>query len=270
MRLLVVVCMLSAAPAPAEVLSEDELRQLFEEASRLFRQANETSVSDPAAGRDLHQRAVLRFERIVREGGIRNGKLYYNLGNAYFLAGDIGRAILNYRRAERYAPRDANLRQNLAYARLSRADKFEERQKTRVLKTLLFWHYDLPATVRLKLFVILWAVLWIAASVRLLYSHMARAVAPAVGCVAALLFGSLVVEAAVSSRRQAGVILAPEVIARKGDGESYQPSFREPLHAGAEFVLRESRNGWHHIELPDGRTSWIPGAAAGLVAEIES
>jgi tetratricopeptide (TPR) repeat protein len=249
-------------------LSEGDLRQLLEEANGLFRQANEVSVRDPAAGRELYQRAVLRFERLVREGGIRNGKLFYNTGNAYFRAGDIGRAILNYRRAERYSPRDTNLRQNLAYARLSRPDKFDERQKTRVLKTLLFWHYDLAPTTRSVLFAFAWAALWLGASVRRFWSRLPRAVVIAAGCVAVLLLASLVVEAARASRRPAGVILAPEVIARKGDGASYQPAFSEPLHAGTEFVLRESRNGWHYIELPDGRLAWIPAEAAELVVPI--
>lgn len=246
-------------------LPESELRRLLEEANGLFRQANDVAVRDPAAGRELYQRAVLRFERILREGGVRNGKLYYNTANAYFRAGDIGRAILNYRRAERYAPGDPNLRQNLAYARLSRPDKFDERQKTRVLKTLLFWHYDLAPPTRSLLFAITWVTLWAAAAVRLYSARIPRGVVVAAGCTAALLLGSLVIEAALANRRPAGVILAPEVIARKGDGASYPPAFTEPLHAGAEFVLRESRNGWHYIELPDGRLAWIPAETAELV-----
>lgn len=249
-------------------LPESELRRLLEEANGLFRQANEVSVRDPAAGRELYQRAVLRFERILREGGIRNGKLLYNAGNAYLRAGDIGRAILNYRRAERYLPGDPNLHQNLAYARLSRPDKFDERQKTRVLRTLLFWHYDLAAPVRSILFAVAWVTLWAAASIRLWWQRLSGAVVVVAGCVAALLLGSLLVEATVTSRRPAGVILAPEVIARMGDGASYQPAFSEPLHAGTEFVVRESRNGWHYIELPDGRLAWIPAEAAELVGPI--
>ena len=84
----------------------------------------------------------------MREGGIENGKLYYNLGNVYFRMNDIGRAILNYRRAESYIPNDPNLHQNLSYARSRRLDEIEERQKTKVLRTLFFWHYDLSGWTR--------------------------------------------------------------------------------------------------------------------------
>lgn len=50
------------------------------------------------------------------------------------------------------------------------------------------------------------------------------------------------------------------------DGQSYEPSFKDPLHAGTEFVLLEVRNEWSHIELPDGRQCWIPTDSASLVA----
>src|SRR3984957_17532064 len=50
----------------------------------------------------------------------RNGALYYNLGNAYFRAGEYGRSIAAYRKAIPYRPRDpylvANLRQALSVA----------------------------------------------------------------------------------------------------------------------------------------------------------
>src|SRR5271166_49137 len=52
--------------------------------------------------------------------GFRNGAVYYNLGNAYFRAGDYGRSIAAYRKAKPYRPRDpyleANLRQALSVA----------------------------------------------------------------------------------------------------------------------------------------------------------
>lgn len=48
--------------------------------------------------------------------GLESGPLYYNLGNAYFKAGSLGKAILNYLRAQRLMPADADLKSNLRYA----------------------------------------------------------------------------------------------------------------------------------------------------------
>lgn len=255
--------------SPAAALSPAELNDLSGEANALFRQANQASLRDPAAAGDLYLRAALRFERIVEEGGIRNGRLFYNIANAYFQTDDIGRAILNYRRAELFMSSDPNLRQNLAYARSRRSDSFEEKQETQVLKTLLFWHYDISPAVRSLLLAIFSGVFWIAAGVRLLGSRWApRTVLLVSGIVAALLLGSLAVEAAVTSRQEAGVVLSQQVVARKGDGASYEPSFEDPLHAGTEFLLIETRGDWRHIELPDGRRCWIPAKSADLVSRL--
>lgn len=245
-----------------------QLHTLLMEVNVFFSDANKRAGTDPEGAKDLYQKAILRFERIIHDGGVRNGKLYYNLGNAYFLTEDIGRAILNYRRAERYIPNDPNLHQNLDYVRNQRLDRIEEPQKTRVLKTLFFWHYDLAMRTRGILFVLFSLGLWVCASVRLFKRHALLTWGIA-GCVAlsALLFGSVAVEAVGHARDRSGVLLAGEVIARKGDGDTYQPSFKEPLHAGAEFALVEDRPAWRHIQLRDGRRCWIPREASRLVRE---
>lgn len=54
----------------------------------------------------------MRSRRIIQEGVVKNGKLYYTLGEICFRMKDIVRAILNYRRAEQYVPDDPNLKQN--------------------------------------------------------------------------------------------------------------------------------------------------------------
>jgi tetratricopeptide (TPR) repeat protein len=56
--------------------------------------------------------AISGYETLVRSGQW-SANVFYNLGNAYFRAGDFGRAILNYERAlalERHHPEaSANL-----------------------------------------------------------------------------------------------------------------------------------------------------------------
>ncbi len=261
------VLLLTAIAVPAAEPSD--LTAVLDEANSLFRQANETSLHDPAAAHGLYQRAALRYERLVRDAGVRNGRLFYNAGNAWFLSDDVGRAILDYRRAQLYIPSDANLAQNLAYARSTRLDRFEEKQETRVLRTLLFWHYDLPPVVRSVLFALFSGCFWIAAAIRL----RRRAWAPVVvllvtGALAALFLGSLIADTVAGPGEHGGVILAQQVTARKGDGQSYEPSFTDPLHAGTEFQLVESRPDWYQIELPDGRRCWIPSDSAAIVGDI--
>ena len=256
---------LSVASLPA-AMSDSELRTVFSEANGLFREANEVAARNPVAAEDLYRRAALRFERLVDEGAVRNGKLYYNLGNAYFRANDIGRALLNYRRAELGIPYDLNLQQNLNAARANRLDTFERTEQDRVLRTLLFWHYDFSTRVRTAIFASAALIFWLLAAWRLFRPEAGpRALLIGAGATAVLFLGSLLADAYRQSEESPGVILAHEVVARKGDGESYEPSFKEPLHAGTEFLALEERGGWRHVELPDSRRCWISVRAGELV-----
>ncbi len=245
-----------AALLPA---AAQEPQAVFDEANAFFRQANQLQANDPEAARALYRRAALRYERLTAELGIRNAKLYYNLGNAYFQMDNIGRAILNYRRAQRLDPSDPNIDRNLAFARTRRYDKFEDAQQTQILRTLLFWHFDLTPVTRLTIFTAVSALFWSAMILRL---HrripISTGITAGLGAGAALLLGSILYDAAIGEKRRHGVVVAPDAVARKGDGETYEPSFTDPLHAGAEVRLIEQRPGWRQVELPDGRRCWLP------------
>ncbi|HFQ82180.1 MAG TPA: hypothetical protein ENK33_12540, partial [Desulfobacterales bacterium] len=125
-----------AQAAPA-ALSHKEALMMFREANDYFRQAGKAGEGAEAA--ELYNKALLRYERL-RRSGIHNAKLYYDIGNTWFRLHDMGRAILNYRRAQRYAPDDENLAQNLAFVKSLQPDKIVPRQRSEILKTLFFWH----------------------------------------------------------------------------------------------------------------------------------
>lgn len=75
----------------------------FEAANRLYEQAR-------------YREAAAAYEALLKEGIVAPA-LYFNLGNAWFKAGEAGRAIWNYRLAERLAPRDPDIRTNLRLTR---------------------------------------------------------------------------------------------------------------------------------------------------------
>lgn len=260
------VMLLAAVPVVAALTAEESL-ETFSAANDAFQQGNELLSDDPSAAYDLYSRAALRFERLLQDGEVRNGKLHYNLGNAYFRMGDVGQAILHYRRAELYRPGDQNLRQNLRYARSQRLDRFEPTAHLRALRTLFFWHYDFAPTTRLRLLTALWSVFWGVAAVRLFRPRwITRSALWLPGLPALLLAASLGVDAA-GGAEKSGVVTAQETVARKGDGAGYEPSFTEPLHAGAEFRLVERRPEWLLAELSDGRMAWIEAPAAEIVEQ---
>ncbi|MBX3177483.1 MAG: hypothetical protein KF886_08990 [Candidatus Hydrogenedentes bacterium] len=260
---------LAGLSAPgARALDGDAREALLSEATAAFQEGNRLIAPDPAAAQAQYEKATLLIERIIREGGVENGRLYYNLGNIWFQRGDIGRAILNYLRAEQYIPNNVNLAQNLAYVRQQRRDAFTTAARRKVLNTLFFWHYDISSGVRLRIFAVCFIAFWALAAARLYARRPGMNGALFVlGAASSALFLSLTLEARSYRNEPLGVILAEETVARKGDGETYQPSFAEPLHAGTEFRVREDRGAWLHVVLPDDRTCWIRRDAVGLVKE---
>jgi tetratricopeptide (TPR) repeat protein len=80
------------------------------QARSLFYQGN-THYSE-----EKFQQAIVDYEKALSLG-YESGPVYYNLGNAYFKQGKLGKAILNYLRAQRLMPRDADLKSNLDYVR---------------------------------------------------------------------------------------------------------------------------------------------------------
>ena len=254
-----------AAPCRGAMPAE-QVYSLFNQANQFFREANSTT-DDPDKAQQLYDKAILNYEKINNDGRIKNSKLYYNLGNAYFLKEDIGRAILNYRRAENLDKADTNIQKNLAFARSRRIDKVTIRTQERILETLFFWHYDFSIKTKFLITCTCFAIVCISATLMLWRGRSSAWVVTAVICglLTAGFLTSVVVEARFRANTICGVITAGQVVARQGDGPNYPESFKDPLHAGTEFDLLERRSGWFHVRLSDDSDGWIPDNAADLI-----
>lgn len=265
-RCALLILSLGIIPPASAALTGEESSVLLMEGGGFFQQANELAASEPERAKDLYLKSAMRFERIVREGGVENGKLYYNIGNAYFRAGDLGRGILNYRRAAQFLPNDRNVQQNLAYARSRRKDSLGEKEEERIFQTLMFWHHDFSFNQRFGLFAVAFVTLWGAAGLRVFFRRPFLRWIIGIAATCSIILGfSLLAEARALHTERPGVVVADEVTARKGDSDTYEASFQDPLHAGTEMLIVESRNQWVHVELPDGRRCWLPSQAVGLV-----
>ena len=257
----------AASLASAQQLSAKEINDLSYQASQYFRQANDLIRTSPSEAYKLYDQVILRYQRIVEEGGITNGHLYYNMGNAYLLKGDVGMSILNYRRGQRLMPDNPDLVKNLSYARTQRLDQVSVKAEKRVLQTLFFWHYDLSMQTKFFLTSCFWAVGCIFGSLWLWLKRgrFALWIMGITFSTGLFLAGSLIVDRYNEKAHRQGVITADAVVARQGDGENYPANFTEPLHSGTEFGLLEERRDWLRIELSSGDEAWIPIDSAGII-----
>lgn len=243
---------------------------LYNQGNDFFQQAVNSKISNSEEARSFYEDSLLRFMQISE--GVQNGKLYYNIGNIYFQLGDMGRAILSYRKAALLIPGDRNLKENLLAARSERVDVLDVKEGTRILESIFFLHYNLSGASKAVLFGVVFAFAWIFGAFLLLKARLSVSLfriflisTIIFSSVAVISLGSLVIDTMELRYHPGGVITADAIIARKGDGLSYSPSFKEPLHSGLEFTLINERPGWYYIELNDNTRTWIPHNAACIV-----
>ncbi len=217
--------------------------------------------------KELYSQAADRYEKIISDSGIQNSGLYYNLGNCYLREGNIGKAILNYRRAMKLDDSNYDLRQNLNVARSRRVDKIEINTQEKIAHRIFFWHYLLSTKVKfivassaalLFLWVLIFSILGARVPAALPLSLVLVVVFSAFAA-------SVLVDRYIDKNVKYGVIIADSTVARQGDGKNYDKSFKEPLHSGVEFKVLEQRRNWWHIELTNSKDTWIPSDAAEVI-----
>ncbi len=243
------------AHSPRVVL-EEALRN-YDRAVAMPQQRGEEAVT-------LYRSALEGF-RSVADQGVRNGHLFYNIANTHMRLGDVGRAIVNYRRAERLAPSDNDIRRNLAYARSLREVRIDPPASTAILRTLLFWHYEVSPAVRAAAAIGAYAGFWFLMFVMLFRKRRVPALVgfAVVLCISTAALGASVGwEMYAGDHEREGVIVARQAVLRKGNGDAYEPQINRPLPAGVEFRIIESRDGadgtvWRRVELPDGIDGWF-------------
>ena len=247
-----------------------DTRALLDEAALMYRKADELESSgQSAAATEALRGALMRYERVGDQTGWINGLLLYNTANTYLRLGDVGHAVLFYRRAAELIPGDRNVRQGLSYARRLRTDQIEHTLSAGISRAVLFWHFLLPTRTRAMAFLAIWFSTWVILFFRFFsgvfrQARWLRYIVVAGALSACIIAVSLTVEL-LEEEQPAGVITASSVIARQGDGHSYGSSFNSSLHEGTEFRLLQDRGKWWYIRLADGRETWIIASAADLV-----
>ncbi|OQY04813.1 MAG: hypothetical protein B6I25_06435 [Planctomycetales bacterium 4572_13] len=247
-------------------MTKDQIHLAYIQANEAFSKANKM-IDDPNQAQTLYQQAILGYQKIIQTGQIHNAKLYCNLANTYLLTGDLGRAILNYRRAQYLDSSNPDIHKNLNFARSKRMDRFTVATPKKILKRLFFWHYDFSIKTRLIVGGVCLSILCIWLMLRMWIVKW-PAVIPVCSVMALLLSGmiaSVVIEQHTLSTHRNGVIITEAVIARQGDSENYPESFSESLHAGTEFEVIEQRPAWLHIKLSSDQNTWIPAYSAELI-----
>jgi tetratricopeptide (TPR) repeat protein len=214
----------------------------------------ELQARDPSAARLQSQAAIDHYERLA-EAGPANAKLFCNLGHACLLAGDTGKAVLYYRRAERLEPGNANVQAGLAQAAtlLGRHAAPATSGSDPLLLERNFGPW-LVLVLGLAALVLGWAI--VLCAIRFNRRWLFVTAAPLLLC-ALVLMGSVTWKGWWNERFPAGVI-SQGVMLREGNGSNFRAVLDHELPPGVEFRMVSQKEDWLRVQLQDGTRGWLP------------
>lgn len=229
----------------------------------------EMAAANVLAANGRTAEAIRAYETLVSQG-MDDPALYFNLGNAYYQNGEVGQAILNYRRAEQLAPRDADIQHNLALARAQATEQLPPAPQTMATIFLADMAGWLTLNETAVLALLLWTLLCVAIFVvRRLGHGRKRTLLKYSLLPLALLF--LISAFTLGSRLQTAnsvkeaVIVAQVADVYAGPGEQFGSDFQ--LHSGAEVALYQTRGDWAQIGAPGtAMRGWVNGDVVTAVS----
>jgi tetratricopeptide (TPR) repeat protein len=210
----------------------------FDAANKLYEQAK-------------YPEASAAYQKII-EAGQPSAAVYFNLGNAYFKAGQLGRAVAAYRQAEQLAPRDPDVRANIQFARdQAQGPTLTAGRWTRLFGRLSLNEWTVLAAAAVWVWLLLLGAgqLWPAARATLRGGLMAAGVAALVLCVCAAgaFYGAKFTRTA--------VIITSDAVVRHGPLDEAAEAFK--VHDGAELQVLDEKDKWLQVSPGANRIGWV-------------
>lgn len=252
-NLIYILVLVLSVGAPAQ----EQPMTLFDKATKAYNEGN-------------YEAAAENYEAILAQGS-HSAEVYFNLGNAYYKMNRVGPSIYNYEKALLLAPEDAEIKNNLVFARNMTLDNFttlEEPVVSRVLRGIpAYYSADRWAVISL-VFIALFVAAFIA--FRFLYTPFAKRMT-FIASMLFLLLGLTSIFLAYQQQKaynedQPAIIMAEVVRVKSEPNARGQLSFE--LHEGTKVEVTESLDDWRKIRVSNGNTGWIPASDLRLIKDF--
>jgi tetratricopeptide (TPR) repeat protein len=221
----------STAVVAADISSE------FDSANKLY-------------GQGKFSEAVSAYEKMAQSGSV-SAAVYFNLGNAFFKSGEVGRAIAAYRQAEKIAPRDPDVRANLQFIRNQiQGPTLSPSRWQHWLATLTVNEWAILASAALWL----WLVALVVIQFRPGLKQSLRSFLW-LGGVATIALGVCLGAAWSNASVQTAIVVVHDASVRSGPLEEAASAFT--VHDGAELSVLDTKDDWILIRADDRHIGWL-------------
>jgi tetratricopeptide (TPR) repeat protein len=220
----------------------------FDSANKLYEQGKFTE-------------ATAAYENMIQSGSV-SPAVYFNLGNACFKSGQLGRAIAAFREAENLAPRDPDVRANLQFIRARvQAPTSSPASWQQWLTALTLNEWAVLSAV------ILWAWLglWVLIQFRPPLKQSLRALLWC-GGMAIFVCGGCTYAAWSNESTKTAIVIAKDAILHNGPLDEAPPA--ATVHDGAELIVLDTKNDWLQVRVDNQHVGWIKHEQVALASGV--
>jgi len=253
MRTIRAVAILSVILIPVLLLAQ-EPSTLFSQAKQQYNQGN-------------YEQAINDYQQIIRQG-VESAPLHFNMGNAYFKAGEIGEAILHYEKAAKLAPRDQDIQYNLKIAQARIQDRITPPPMSFIMKIyngIKYW-LALDELAWTTVILLLLTSLFFAGRL-LMRNERIKEVSRIlfiIGMILLILTVPLLVSRTVeASQEKYGIVLNPEIKVYSAPQTISTEVF--VIHEGTRVQIERGQDDWFRIRLADGKEGWGQASEIGVI-----
>lgn len=203
--------------------------------------------------------AIETYQAIL-ESGFESAALYFNLGNAHFKTNDLPSAILNYEKARKIAPFDADINFNLEIANSRIVDKIEPLPGLFIFKwwNLLINLRSLEQWVWINIASFMLVLLMILTFLMARYIWL-RKMSFWIGLVFIVAFAFSFTIAnqryKMFIKQSEAIVFTPTVTVKSSPRDNSTDIF--VIHEGIKVQLTNQVGEWYEIRIPDGSKGWI-------------
>ena len=214
-----------------------DLSATFDSANKLYEQGKFTD-------------AAQTYTKMIQSGTVSSA-IYFNLGNAYFKAGQLGRAIWAFREAEDLTPRDPDVRANLQFVRARvQGPTGSSATWQRWLATLTLNEWAILTAV----IVWVWLGMLVVIQFRPALKESVRALLWS-GAVGILVCGGCTMAAWSGDSTKTAIAVAPDALVHNGPLDEAPTS--ATVHDGAELTVLDTKNDWLQVRVDNQRVGWL-------------
>ena len=206
-----------------------------------------------------YNKAIAEY-RAILDGDEYSMKLYYNLANAYFKVGSIGKSILYYNKALRIAPSQEDIRHNLAIAEAQTKDRIVAIPEFFINRWLRTLRNTMSCGAWSLLSLLFFGVLLSFTLLFLLASRIRWRKVGFYGALFSLVMFVAVTLFAISSRNdilqhEEAIVMGSAVSIKSSPDRSATDLF--VLHEGTKVRIIAEVDEWREIVIADGKKGWV-------------